>query len=258
MVWWVELGAALQSGNLGSRIVPYVFILGGLLFIWEGVREWKRRRLVDDTPTETVRSAAAGRTELEGAGTPIGEPVERPFADGECLVARYRIDRAGGGSSKTIATGTRWTAFEVDDGTGTMRVEPDDGTTFEFDSAHRREVRVDGGEAEPPAIAEFCRASSEVDTQATDSVTRSYFAHDRRYIEWWIPVGTEVYVLGAAELSEDDSGLVLRRDDTSDEFIVSALGPSDALSRTGHGVESLLFIGLLFIGLGLYALVAAM
>ncbi|MBX0288190.1 GIDE domain-containing protein [Haloarcula salinisoli] len=220
----------LQSDEGDSTLFFLAMFGGGLYFVYSGFRTWQRMRLIQDTPTEKIRSAAAGRTEVEGAGRPVGTPVGRPFGDGDCLVATYTVERYDsdddGGDWETIDSGTRYGPIQLDDGTGTLVVEPDDETRFEFDDAHVREIEVGGREQEPPEIADFLRANGDVSVPDRDGVTGFLFSERRRYTERWIPVGQQLYVLGGAQPGEpsetNSSGLVLRRDEASGEFIVSA------------------------------------
>ncbi|MFB6218713.1 MAG: GIDE domain-containing protein [Halobacteriaceae archaeon] len=208
----------------------------GLFLVYDGFRTWQRKRLMQDTPTERVRSAAAGRTELTGTGRPIGEPVRRPFDDGPCLVATYEIeeyrdDSDSGGGWTTVDSGTVCAPFLLDDGTGTMRVEPDEDARFHFDDDHVREIEVGAGEEEPEPVLEFLRTHTDAGIPPIGGVTGVLFGEERRYTERWIPVGAELYLLGGAEPvgagERNTSGLVLRRDGSSGQFIVSERSEAD-------------------------------
>ncbi|MBX0288192.1 hypothetical protein EGH22_17825 [Halomicroarcula sp. F28] len=257
----------LQSNNDGS-FFPLALFAGGLYAVYNGFDSWKQMRLIQDTATEKVRSAAAGRTELEGTGKVLSEPVERPFGEADCLVAKYRIEEWRHDNTndtedwETIDSETRYDDFQVDDGTGTMRVEPDGSTDFKFDDTHSRQLKVDSNDEEPPEIIEFMEQSDDVAVPDRDGVTGSLFSAKRRYTEKWIPVEDELYLLGGAEPVEPDettsSGLVLREDDASEEFIVSQKGEEDIVSDTKWKAPAKMAGGVAASAVGLFFLLGGL
>jgi len=90
-VWADLVGVPLQTDIEGTIFVGVLFLVG-LVLVYDGFSTWQRMRLMQDTPTEKVRSAAVGRTELNGTGKPIDAPLRRPFDDGTCLVATWEIE----------------------------------------------------------------------------------------------------------------------------------------------------------------------
>jgi len=256
------LGLLLQSNDGDSTVFFLAMFGGGLYVVYNGFTSWQRMRLIQDTPTEKIRSAAAGRTEVEGVGRPVGTPVDRPFGDGNCLVATYRVERYDsdddGGDWETIDSGTRYGPIQLDDDTGTIHVEPDDETRFEFDEPHVREIEVGAREQEPPGVREFLQWNDDVDVPDRDGVTGFLFSERRRYTERWIPVGQQLYVLGGAEPVEpsetNSSGLVLGRDEASGEFIVSAESEDELVSEARWQVPVKLVGGLAVSAAGLYLL----
>lgn len=193
----------LQSSTDDGTLVVGAFFLIGLFLVYNGFREWQRMRLMQDTPTEKVRSAAAGRTELSGTGHPIdGRTIEQPFADGDCLVATYDVEEwhedDDGGNWSTIDAGTLFVPFALDDGSGRIRVEPEADATYEISDERRTRIRVDDGESTPAEVVEFLRDRSSVDVPASSGVSGFLFGEDRRYTQYVIPPGTHVYALGGA------------------------------------------------------------
>jgi len=255
----------LQSNSDGdSTIVFLVMFVGGLYVVYNGFNTWKRMRLMQDTATEKVRSAAAGRTELNGTGTPIGDPVQRPFGDADCLVATYTVERwdegddDDGGNWETIDSGTRYGPIQLDDGTGTMRIEPDDGADFTFEDGHVREIEVGAHDEEPAEIVSFLQNNDNVGVPDRDGVTGYLFSDRRRYTEKWIPVGQQLYVLGGTTPTEPDetnsSGLVLGQDEASGEFIVSEKDESELVTEARWKAPAKMAGGLAVSAIGLFLL----
>jgi hypothetical protein len=91
-------------------------------------RAWHRARLVEDTPTALVRSAAQGFVRLEGAAQLMpGEPIMAPLSRRPCVWWRYRIEerRGSGERWQRLETDTSSAHFELVDTTGAVLVDPD-------------------------------------------------------------------------------------------------------------------------------------
>ena len=232
------------QASIELRLFMGAFVLVGLVLVYDGFRRWQRMRLMQDTPTERIRSAAVGRTELSGVGHPIGDPLRRPFDDGTCLVATWEIEeweetrdengRRTGGNWSTVDSGTLFGPFQLDDGTGTLRVEPDEDTRFKFHDDNVTEIRVKPRHQEPPEVADFLRYHTDVDVPPSGGITGFLFSEDRKYTQRYIPVGADLYLLGGTEPTDPDehnsSGLVFRRDSGSGAFVVSDLTEAELVS----------------------------
>lgn len=85
----------------------------------------RRLRLIRNTPTSRIASAAQGFVELHGHGRPIGEqPLASPLRRKPCIWFRYRIEEKRGRNWRTVETATSDEPFVLDDGSGTAVVEP--------------------------------------------------------------------------------------------------------------------------------------
>jgi hypothetical protein len=113
--WLLTLGVAIIGGGAAA------------------LRWLKIARLIEDTPTSRIRSAAQGYVELSGRGNPLpGTQNLAPLTQRPCVWWRYRISRKVEGRGKnrrdrwqTIASGTSAVPFLLDDGTGQCIVQPD-------------------------------------------------------------------------------------------------------------------------------------
>jgi len=105
--------------------------LAAFVFIWRNLR---RARIIEDTPTARVRSAAQGYVELEGRGRLLDGPAVRaPLTGMECLWWRFKVERRETAvdsrgrrltSWNTIHSGASDDLFLFDDGTGTCVIDP--------------------------------------------------------------------------------------------------------------------------------------
>jgi hypothetical protein len=98
------------------------------------LRSIRIARLIEDTPTSRVRSAAQGYVELAGRAVPLPDTKNlAPLTQRPCVWWRYRISKkVEGGSGKnrrqhwqTVASGRSSIPFLLDDDTGTCIVKPD-------------------------------------------------------------------------------------------------------------------------------------
>jgi hypothetical protein len=104
--------------------------LGAAGFV-RGFRWWRWARLIEDTPTSRVRSAAQGYVELIGTGRRMpGAPVIAPLSRRPCTWWRYTVERR----SRDSRSRTRWSVvsrgvsdalFLLEDGTGQCIVDPE-------------------------------------------------------------------------------------------------------------------------------------
>lgn len=267
----------LQSGSSDDTLGVLVMFVAGLLLVYHGFRKWQRMRLMQDTPTEKVRSAAVGRTELTGTGKPIDGigTIDQPFTDGECLVATYEIeeweeeeDDDGGsdGHWSTVDSGTLVTPFVIDDGTGRMRVEPDEDATFDISSENRTRFHVGANRTPPDEVVEFFERRYADDDEGLldtlldwDPSVRG--SEKRRYTQEVIPPGERLYLLGGARPMDGASGsnadrLVLGRDGGSDEFIVSDRSEEELVSNYRWAAPAQIVGGLALSSAMLYIMLA--
>lgn len=262
-----QLSTELESVG-EAWVILVIFFVVGLGLVYDGFQKWKRMRLIQDTPTEKVRSAAVGRTELDGNCVPCEGTISAPFTDEECLVARYEVEEweeddndDSGGDWKTIESGTRYRPFELDDGTGSMRVEPEDDATFKFGNEHRTRIRVGRRQREPDEVVAFLREHTDQSVPMSGTISGTLFGDKRRYTQEIIPPGEDLYLLGGAHPHEGGSGsnadrLVFGRDEGSDEFIISTLGQDAIISKYKFRAPAQIVGGLAISAFMLFLLVA--
>jgi len=114
--WVLVLGAAVGGG-------------GWFAFRWLHVA-----RMIEDTPTSRVRSAAQGYVEIAGRCAPLdGTRNVAPLTQRPCVWWHYRVQRRSTASGprgrrrtkwRTVSAGRSGQPFVLDDGTGTCIVQP--------------------------------------------------------------------------------------------------------------------------------------
>ena len=124
----IQFGAVLLALRFGERpgtIAALVILLVTGLLGW--VRAIRHARLIADTPTARIASAAQGYTELQGRGQPLdGTPLLSPV--NALPVLWYRLvteRRQSDGKWKVVSTDTSDASFLLDDGSGQCVIDPD-------------------------------------------------------------------------------------------------------------------------------------
>lgn len=96
-----------------------------------GFRWWHWARLIEDTPTSRVRSAAQGYVELIGTGHRMpGAPVIAPLSKLPCTWWSFTVERRGRDSKgrtkwNVVSRGVSDSLFHLEDATGRCIVDPE-------------------------------------------------------------------------------------------------------------------------------------
>ncbi len=144
----------------------------------------KRARLIEDTPTSRIRSAAQGYVELIG-GVSAGEAGElaAPLSGTPCVWFDYKIERYRKGKHGhwyTIDQGTSEQWFQIDDRTGVCTIDPQGAHVI---TEHKR---VWHGNTENPNRQ----------TNDDNSFLRKLSGRRYRYTEHFIYIHDVIYALG--------------------------------------------------------------
>lgn len=276
-VLWTSSESPLITGGalLGA-------ILLGLGMIYYGYDVWKTSQLIKNTPTEKVRSMAAGRTELEGTVREDDQTVSSPpFIDDDCVYVDAELEVREEHEDEDGETEYRWETvgrkeraykFYLEDDTGQVLVRADTDPTVEItDDDHRVKNEYHNGNAVPTEIEQFLGIDSGIEDAdgavgtvgtVVDAVTDvRQGSKQHQYTQTALPVGSDVYAFGSAEVKANTDGsskqedrLEIRRDDGSDTFIISD-GDEGAVIKN-ELKKSLIAIafGFLFSIAGLYML----
>jgi len=270
----------LQSVGDDGFIILSIAFVGGLVLLYFGFQRWQLSRLIEDTPTSTVRSMPVGRVELQGAARKHDAATTPPLADEECVHVdwhaekrEYRPDDDGPDHEwVTIGRGTHTYAFDLEDDTGSVlvRADRDDPDIDINEDAHSREEHFDSGESAPEDVRRFVAGdgnpeSASLEDEESDGLLDSAaeFASDlatdslddtgnrRRYSETVLPVDSDAYVFGSAEpregagMEETQADLLqVGRDPESDTFLISDSSESALAESYGKWGPAMIVGGL--------------
>lgn len=174
-------------------------ILAALISFYFFYRNWKRLRIIEDTPTARLRSAHQGYIELEGKGQFVNDQaIYAPLSNHPCLWYRSQIEEqetiTQGGRSQTrlniVYKNISDHRFKLTDGESSCFVDPDSA------EVNGNEKLVWYGNTEWPTKTLLLESQSILNT-----VTNRY-----RYSEWLILPGQSLYILGQfkTRLATDD------------------------------------------------------
>jgi len=239
-------------------VVSLVFVLFGGGMVYKAYGLYKRRKAIGETETTEVQSLEPGVTEVKGTAIVPdgGQILDVPFSETEGVVVQvkvqeYHTSSEGGGSWKTIHENTDTAPFLVDDGTGTVRVDPE-GADLPMDT---EKTTVGSGEKPPERIRRYLENEPDVDEAWKASLGPLDFGNRRRYTEAVVEPEEDVYVLGeAAEVDDEEWGQRSFKIDGGDPFIVS--DQSETAVKQGSTLSAIILfvIGVIFGGMGLFAL----
>ena len=153
------LAAMLQTEPGWGWAIGFAFLMATGLYGW--LRAVRTARLILDTPTSRVASAAQGYVELHGRGRPLdGTPLLSPVNGLPVLWYRVKAERRqSDGKWHHLMTDESDASFLLDDGSGACAVDPEGADMM----VSRREV---------------------------------YHHGDLRYTQWCLIAQDRVYVLG--------------------------------------------------------------
>lgn len=218
-------GEVHQQDVDGTGLVVWssFMLLGGAMAFRAGFQRYRERQLIRDTPTSKVRSLAVGDVEVKGSAHPVDGPLTSPLTEQDVCIWEVEVEekkRSGDSGSEwrtTIETGDH-VPFHLDDGTGRVRVDPQEA---ELAIEDETEIALDSGEEPPDQLAAWAEeqdwlaklgaedaedgdAGGIGETMQRKMVDRAKehltepVDRDRRLTERTLHVGEETYVFGGA------------------------------------------------------------
>jgi len=216
------------------------FIVGVLAIMW-GFDEYRKTSLIRNTPTSKIRSMAMGLVEVKGTTKVADEPLESPFSGEACVFYKYEVEEYKQRGKRrhwvTIDEGRNGASFYVDDGTGQVLVDPR-GADLEVPADGT--IHVDGGETPPFKVAEFIADNDNVDSEDSSvdlGIAEVDTGNNRRYTEYFVTPGEDVYVFGKAMerpsfegSARNEDNIVINQDNHTPMFMISDSSEKELVS----------------------------
>lgn len=173
-----------------SDSIILFFVSNILLIVWFYLIFYflKRARLIEDTPTSRIRSAAQGYVELVGAVSIQTGQLISPLSATPCVWFEYKVQRYNSRSKDsrwdTINQGSSGLPFQINDKTGVCTINPDGADVI---TDH---VRTWYGENSNPL---------EIKKNTRKTFFSAFNGKKYRYIERFIYIHDVIYALGYFE-----------------------------------------------------------
>lgn len=183
---------------LEDKFYTIIFFGIGIFFFFGGFMSLRRKRVVENIPTSTVRGMAMGLVELIGKAKTISKsnaPFKGPLSGADCAYYRFTVERLvryGRRSHwEAIAKGdSSFCHFWLIDDTGRVAVVPK-GADMRIALGY--EFTRWGMKALPPNLQAFM----------DNYHLKGHAGYTLAFKEWHIQEGSQVYVLGVAKKSGD-------------------------------------------------------
>ena len=211
-------------------------ILVSALCLWGNLRELRRRRLLDDTPTSKVLGVFIGMTELKGTAE-AAQPLTSYLGERGCVHYRWSVDESWSRTETetytddkgktqtrtvhksgwtTVANGGETIPFYLQDDTGVVLIRPE-GARIETDTFFAQ--TVDRGD---PLYYGKGPAGSIPDSD-----------HRRRFAEQGLPLRAPLYVIGPARERTDVVAPEIAADKNAELFLISTRSEEKVKSGMG-------------------------
>jgi hypothetical protein len=168
----------------------------GIWAFFRGFKELRRKRLIENTPTSTVRGLAMGLVELIGVVRPT-TILRSPITKTECAAYKFMVEeyRSSGKSGRwvTLVQSDSFSCpFYLEDSTGKVKVYPF-GSEMYWQPDY--EFKNSFGQSFPENLNIFM-------LEMGISSRNWLFTKRMRFTEWYLRDNSPIYVLGTAKLDD--------------------------------------------------------
>ena len=240
-----------------------IIILPSMIgFIWSavtfynGLKAFRFKRIVENTPTSKVRSIAMGFVEVYGEAVLFGEKLMSPLSKNDCVYYKYKVrEERGSGKNRywvTLEEGESKSPFYLKDETGQVLIDPA-GAKIDIPKGFQFRSGTLSGDP-PKTVMEF------LNLKGIKHDGLFGFNKGMSFEEIYIAPGDKLYILGTAGKNQNPEDL---KSTTHQDSLIIQKGQrnfyyiSDRpeykirnhLSRDATGVYMGGIMGILFLGL---------
>jgi hypothetical protein len=212
--WLAGIAAQIAAADADSFwIWTAVSLLVGIGAFWGSFAALKKARLIENTPTSRIRSAAQGYVELEGDARLLpGPEIVSPLSGQRCCWWQYQVER----QETVVRNGKRTSEWR------TVESAVSDSLFLLVDTTGECVVDPHGAKIDPNLRRQW-RGSTQRPQQVPEKSSFFQFG-DYRYTEKMIRIGTPLYALGQfrsqtahLELNESADAAALLREWKADQ-----------------------------------------
>lgn len=184
IAWFAMFAFIMMTSFLSSRpgggtwwLLDLAAASGAGFLVRSGFRQLRKKNMIENIPSSSIRSVAMGLAELQGRSC-VEAALSAPLSGTRCHYFRYRVEEErhrskGGKEWVTVDQGTSNVPFPLEDPTGRILVDPQ-GADVSLQRDYRRVDAPDG-----------------------------WFGRRKRYSEWRIDPRDRLYVLGTVSSRGD-------------------------------------------------------
>lgn len=243
-------------------IFGLIFFIVGLIIFFAAFYVYKKKQLVEDTPTSKIRSLAMGLVELIGQVIPIPERLlKSPFTEKDCVYYQFTVEEYvhSGKSShwQTIKKGERRDLFYLKDDTGMVLVDP---TGASIEAARDFDCQSGLGRDPPESVVRFLTANN--------IAYEGFFGSNKtmRYREHTIVPDENLYIMGTADekpfINDQcaNQGLphtIITKGAQEKMFFISDKKERDILREFDMKIAGAIVLGTIFIIIGVVVMYVA-
>jgi hypothetical protein len=185
-----------SSSDSEGKLFTYLCVgfVTGIVLFFRGFQLRKKKKLIEDIPTSTVRALALGLAEVSGIARESGKLLTSDFSKTPCVFYRYKVEeyRSSGksGSWVTIAEHISSEYFYLEDKTGRVLICP---AGAELDVHTDRKYSNSFGAKDRDLFLE------QLDSMGLATSGAFGFGRQLRCEEAYIAPGDSVYVIGTVQ-----------------------------------------------------------
>ncbi|WP_267639683.1 GIDE domain-containing protein [Haloarchaeobius amylolyticus] len=177
---------------VGLLVGSFLSVFVGLQYVSDGFQRYREDHAVTDTPISRLDAVALGTVAVSGTVQPLGETVQVPVGDEDCVCYDLTVRDHTTTAWSTEVDERESVPFVVDDGHGRARVDP---AAFTLDLTDDRQAsfEVKSYDDPPARVAAFAEDRDLPDLG---------MSKDREFEYEYLAPGDEVYVFGRATIDE--------------------------------------------------------
>lgn len=242
--------------------IPHAIILvvvGLLIFMW-GLKAFKFKRLIENTPTSKIRSLAMGLVEIYGEAIPVDKPLKSPMCKQDCVYYATRVEQQkGSGDNKRwviVFSKCSQERFYIKDETGKVLIDPASAQL----SLRTDRIATSGFGKDPSKdIIQFLNENN-IRYEGLFGMNKTM-----RYTETYIAAKDKLYVLGTASINADSKAtskghenVIIKKESKKDVLFISDSDEKKILQGYGWLMNISVYGGAILIiagiGIAIYVL----
>ncbi|HOP08340.1 MAG TPA: GIDE domain-containing protein [candidate division Zixibacteria bacterium] len=262
--------------------VAIIFAAVGAGIILLGFTTLRQYRIIKDTPRSKVRAIAMGLVEIHGkVAAYLEQFIKAPFSGVDCLFYKYEIEeyRKESGKNKStytwksVGSGQKGARFLAVDETGEVLVDPT-GVEAELSKSRRYYQSGKMFSGSLKSLINLIKALKDFDADKFDALadldrsqltqvssqSHAWSAHpgDRRYIEYYIDPGDNLFLIGtAANESEAPNNIIIKKGKNEKIFILSDHEEKRIVKELLKKFWIAVIAGMIFFLVGVYMILKA-